>query len=121
MSTPQYLVSFTRMLTSLGTSISATASLVRSDYDPQSARIQTMIRISIQDLKARLSSAVADAESGNTIVITRHNEPVAQLGPPAQPQVRLGSKLGKGGILPALRRGTKGRYLAILLEDRRGR
>ena len=43
--------------------------------------IQVMKRISIQDLKARLSAAVAEAESGSTIVITRHNEPVAHLGP----------------------------------------
>lgn len=47
-----------------------------------------MKRISIQDLKARLSSAVAEAQSGSTIVITRHNEPVAQFmpcSPPAGP------------------------------------
>ena len=39
-----------------------------------------MKQISIQDLKARLSSAVAEAESGETILITRHNQPVAKLG-----------------------------------------
>ena len=32
-----------------------------------------MKRISIQDLKATLSAAVADAEAGQTVVITRHN------------------------------------------------
>ena len=39
--------------------------------------------VSIQDLKARLSAIVAEAESGDTIIITRHNAPVAQLGPAA--------------------------------------
>ena len=50
-----------------------------------------MERISIQDLKARLSSAVAEAEAGETIVITRHSEPVAQLGPVRPRGVHRGS------------------------------
>ena len=91
------------------------------EYGPEFDPIRAMKRISIQDLKAGLSAAVADAESGTTIVITRHNQPVAQLGPPAQPHVRQGSSRGRRGILPALRRGTRGRYLAILIEDRSGR
>ena len=77
-----------------------------------------MKRISIQDLKARLSAAVADAESGNTIVITRHNEPVAGLSPASPPYVHRGKDVGRGRLRPALKRGTKGRYLAVLLEDR---
>jgi len=44
-----------------------------------------MIQISIQDLKAKLSAVISQAESGNTIVITRHNQPVAKLIP-AYPQ-----------------------------------
>jgi prevent-host-death family protein len=40
-----------------------------------------MKKISIQDLKAQLSAAIAEAESGETILITRHNEPVALLAP----------------------------------------
>ena len=39
--------------------------------------IKAMKRVSIQALKARLSAVVAEAESGNTIVVTRHNAPVA--------------------------------------------
>lgn len=77
-----------------------------------------MIRISIQDLKARLSAAIADAESGDTILITRHSQPVAQLGPPAPAHVRQGSRFRRGKLVPGLRRGSKGRYLAILLDDR---
>ncbi|MGE3345009.1 MAG: type II toxin-antitoxin system Phd/YefM family antitoxin [Vicinamibacterales bacterium] len=40
-----------------------------------------MSEISIQDLKARLSAAVAEAEAGETLVITRHRTAVATLGP----------------------------------------
>ena len=81
-----------------------------------------MKQISIQDLKARLSAAVAEAESGSTIVITRHNEPVAQLGPARPPNVHPGQETGAGRLKPALkRRGTRGRYLAVLLEDRGNR
>lgn len=80
-----------------------------------------MKRISIQDLKAHLSGLVAEAESGRTIVITRHSEPVAQLVPAHPPNVHHGARVGSGRIKPALTRGTKGRYLAALLEDRGGR
>ncbi len=80
-----------------------------------------MKRISIQDLKARLSGAVADAESGATIVITRHNQPVAQLSPARPPHVHRGARAGTGRLKPALTRGTRGRSLAVLLEDRGNR
>jgi prevent-host-death family protein len=80
-----------------------------------------MKRVSIQDLKAGLSAAVAAAEAGVTIVITRHNEPVAQLGPARPERVHRGARAGLGRIQPALNRGTKGRYLATLLEDRGAR
>ena len=76
-----------------------------------------MKRISIQDLKARLSSAVAEAESGGTIIITRHNEPVAQLGPARSP-VHRGARVGEGGLKPAIKPGTKIPYMEVLLEDR---
>jgi prevent-host-death family protein len=80
-----------------------------------------MKQVSIQDLKAGLSAAVAQAEAGRTIVITRHNEPVAQLGPARLERVHRGARVGLGRIQPALKRGTKGRYLAVLLEDRGSR
>lgn len=80
-----------------------------------------MKRISIQDLKAQLSAAVAEAQSGRTIVITRHNEPVARLGPARPPHVHRGTRAGTGRLRPALKRGTKGRYLAVLMEDRGNR
>ena len=66
-------------------------------------------------------AAVAEAESGRTIVITRHNEPVAQLGPARTEHAHRGARVGEGRVQPALKRGTKGRYLAVLLEDRSSR
>jgi prevent-host-death family protein len=78
-------------------------------------------QMSIQDLKARLSAAVAEAESGHTIVITRHNEAVARLSPAGPLSVHRGKSAGTGRLRPALTRGTKGRYLAVLLEDRGNR
>jgi prevent-host-death family protein len=77
-----------------------------------------MKRISIQGLKARLSAAVAEAESGSTILITRHNEPVAQLCPPRPQQVHSGRSVGAARLRPAARRATRGRYLSVLIEDR---
>jgi prevent-host-death family protein len=80
-----------------------------------------MARISVQDLKARLSSAIAQAESGTTLVITRHNEPVAQLTPMASTQVHRGSRVGAGRLRPAITgglAGPNGLLLATLLEDR---
>ena len=77
-----------------------------------------MRRLSIQALKASLSNAVAAAEAGETLVITRHSEPVAQLTPVREVHVRRGRQVGTGRLQPAVRRGTGGRYLAVLLEDR---
>jgi antitoxin (DNA-binding transcriptional repressor) of toxin-antitoxin stability system len=65
--------------------------------------------------------AVAEAESGKTIVITRHNEPVARLTPAQGQYLHYGSRVGGGRLLPAIKRGTKGRYLEALLDDRGNR
>lgn len=81
-----------------------------------------MKRISIQDLKAQLSSAVAEAQAGQTIIITRHNEPVARLSPARPQHLHRGRGAGTGRLRPALKRATtKGRYLEILKEDRGNR
>lgn len=77
-----------------------------------------MSEISVQELKARLSGAIAEAEAGQTLVITRHRAPVAQLGPATVAAVRRGSRVGRGRLAPALKTGTGGRALAALLEDR---
>jgi len=81
----------------------------------------TMKVVSIKDLKAGLSAVVAEAEAGRTVIITRHNSAVAQLGPARLPAVHRGSNVGAGRLKPALRRGTKGRYLTVLLDDRGNR
>jgi prevent-host-death family protein len=75
-------------------------------------------RISIQALKASLSTAVAEAESGKTVVITRHSQPVARLTPFHDQHVHYGARVGEGRLRPAVKRGTKGRYLETLLDDR---
>ena len=77
-----------------------------------------MKRISIQDLKAQLSAAVAEAEAGRLIIVTRHNEPVAQLGPATPHHLHRGARVGTGRLTPAVKRGTKGRSLMVLAEDR---
>ena len=81
-----------------------------------------MDKISIQDLKGQLSAAVAEAERGSTIVITRHNRPVAKLTPASVAQVHVGKRYGRAKLQPALSvsANTKGRYLDQLMEDRKG-
>ena len=80
-----------------------------------------MKRISIQDLKAQLSGAVAEAEAGATIIITRHHEPVARLGPAGADYLHRGALVGRQRLRPAIKKGTNGRYLTLLAEDRGGR
>ena len=77
-----------------------------------------MNKISIQDLKAGLSGAIAQAEGGQTLVITRHHAAVATLGPAGPAHVRRGANVGKARLKPALTSGTRGRALKALLEDR---
>jgi prevent-host-death family protein len=78
-----------------------------------------MKEVSIQTLKATLSSVVADAEAGATIVITRHSDAVAVLGPVRAAHVHRGRLVGTGRLKPALKPGMfKGKVLDVLLEDR---
>lgn len=83
--------------------------------------IRVMKKVSIKDLKATLSTVVAEAEAGRTIVITRHNQPVAQVGPARTSHVHRGERVGSGRIQPAIKRRARGRSLALLLEDRGNR
>jgi prevent-host-death family protein len=80
-----------------------------------------MKRISIQALKSQLSAVVAEAQAGATIIVTRHNEAVAQLGPAREAHVHRGESVGEGRLKPAIKQGTGGRSLEILLEDRGNR
>lgn len=80
-----------------------------------------MKQVSIQDLKPQLSSVVADAESGTTIVITRHGRPVARLGPADPPYVHRGARVGTYDWPPPVTTGLSKRALEVLLEDRADR
>ena len=91
------------------------------DYGPECETILAMKRISIQALKSRLSSAIAEAEAGETILVTRHNQAVAQLGPARDAHVHWRKAAGEGRLKPAIKQGTGGRALALLLEDRGNR
>lgn len=77
-----------------------------------------MKKVSIQDLKATLSSTIAEAEAGATIVVTRHGDAVAVVGPPAAAGVHRGRHVGAYRLRPAITRSTRGRYLAVLDDDR---
>jgi prevent-host-death family protein len=80
-----------------------------------------MKKVSIQDLKARLSAVVAEAEAGETVIVTRHSTPVAMVGPAKPATVHRGARAGAGPLRAAVKRGSKGRYLPVLLADRADR
>jgi antitoxin (DNA-binding transcriptional repressor) of toxin-antitoxin stability system len=76
-------------------------------------------RISVQDLKAQLSAAIAEAASGETILIMRHSKPVALLAPVHMPHLHQGRLFGKARIDPAVRKGTNGRYRSACSGDQK--
>ena len=77
-----------------------------------------MKKVSIQDLKATLSATLAEAEAGATIIVTRHGEPVAMVGPPSTAGLHVGRRFGAARLRPAVKQNTRGRYLKVLDEDR---
>jgi prevent-host-death family protein len=79
-----------------------------------------MKEISIKDLKRNLSAVLQDAAAGTPVVITFHNKPLARLGPVEPAEVHRGSSFGKARLRPLLRAKTRGRYLSLLIEDRKG-
>lgn len=79
-----------------------------------------MKQISIQDLKANLSATIAEAEGGSTILITRHNRAVARIAPADLSRVHVGNHFGRAKLRPLRATSTRGQYLEVLLEDRRG-
>ena len=78
-----------------------------------------MKRIPIHLLKRQLSALVAEAEEGRAILITRHKRVVARLCPP-EAHIHVGARFGTGRIKPLLSGRTKGRYLDVIADDRRG-
>ena len=79
-----------------------------------------MKRVSIQALKSGLSAAVAEAEAGQTLLVTRHNRVVARLAPVTPRPLHSGRDEAAPlpALTPLLRRATKGRYLLVLSDDR---
>jgi antitoxin (DNA-binding transcriptional repressor) of toxin-antitoxin stability system len=77
-----------------------------------------MKKLRIQELKSGLSAAIAVAEGGEVILITRDGQTVAQLGPATPPGVHQGLLVGRGRLEPALQRGNSARALAVVLADR---
>ena len=78
-----------------------------------------MERVPIHRLKQRLSQAIAAAEAGETLLVTRHKRVVARIVPP-DPHVHVGSQYGSASLSPALQGPTRGRYLDVIADDRRG-
>ncbi len=78
-----------------------------------------MKRISIQDLKSGLSAAIAEAEGGRTVLVTRHNRVVARLSPATPWKNADGGVPLREPLVPLLRRATRGRYLRVLMDDRK--
>ena len=80
-----------------------------------------MKQVSIKDIKESLSEFVDRASRGEPVLITRHNRPVAILRGVAAPELRIGTRIGRGHVTPLFRRATKGTYLAVLEQDRQDR
>lgn len=78
-----------------------------------------MKKVPLHELKRRLSALVSEVEAGESFLVTRHKRVVAQLVPPT-PHLHVGSLFGDGTITPLLRGRTKGRYLDVIADDRRG-
>lgn len=81
-----------------------------------------MKTVPIHVLKARLSSLVREAGTGEPILITLHGKPVALLSSPRLENVHVGRRAGKWNRQKPIfqRPATGGRYLEVLLEDRHG-
>ena len=74
--------------------------------------------VSIQELKVQLSALVAEAAEGTPILITRDKRVVARLVP-AEPHLHIGKRSHKAKLKALMRNATKGRYLEVLVDDRR--
>jgi prevent-host-death family protein len=64
--------------------------------------VVTMAKVNIRELKANLSAFIERVEAGETIVVAKRNEPVAELRPIARRSaVRILGKPVKGLHVPA--------------------
>ncbi|MBI4612994.1 MAG: type II toxin-antitoxin system Phd/YefM family antitoxin [Planctomycetes bacterium] len=80
-----------------------------------------MKTVSVDELKRNLSAVLAEAARGERIIITRHKRPIAALSPAHGEHEHQGVRFGQGSLAPLFRRATKGKYLEVLEQDRRGR
>ncbi|MEK6608084.1 MAG: type II toxin-antitoxin system prevent-host-death family antitoxin [Myxococcota bacterium] len=80
-----------------------------------------MKRVSVYELKRSLSSYAREAAEGEPILVTRHGRPLVWLRSADQEHVHVGRLFGRASLRPALKRASRGRYLEVLLDDRRGR
>ena len=81
----------------------------------------TVRQISITEFKAHCTEEIREVEKGNVILqVTRHGKPVVTIGSAGSEHLHVGSKVGKGSLKPLLHRASKGKYLELLAEDRRG-
>jgi len=78
-----------------------------------------MKTVSIDELKRNLSSLLEEVAGGAQILITKHRRPIATLSAADMAHVRVGPRFGRGALKPLLRAPTRGRYLEVLVEDRR--
>jgi prevent-host-death family protein len=78
-----------------------------------------MNSVPIHELKRRLSQLIARAEAGETLAVTRHKKVVARIVPP-HGNLHVGRSFGRGSIQPLLQGATRGRYLDVIADDRRG-
>jgi prevent-host-death family protein len=78
-----------------------------------------MKTVSIDELKRNLSAYVADAATGERIVITRHGRPIASLTRADLEHVHIGAAAGHARLRSLFRAATKGAYLTALADDRR--
>lgn len=80
-----------------------------------------MNSISVQELKQALSEALRRVGLGEWITVLRHGRPVARIGPPDEPGLNVGPRVGaKSGLTSMGRRMTGGAYLRALADDREG-
>ena len=78
-----------------------------------------MQMVPIHVLKRQLSQVIAAAEAGESVLVTRHKRVVARIVPP-EPHLHTGRRFGRASIHPLLKAPTRGRYLDVIADDRRG-
>jgi prevent-host-death family protein len=71
-----------------------------------------VVTVSLAQAKARLSELLDKVRDGESIVITRHGKPVAQLSPAGGAKMPLRSRAGFRARMPRLRKSS-----AVLLRE----